>query len=165
MERDRGQEVPWYAKAAVPVPIALVLLIVAPAWGALFLVFLVMWLLLTFLDARVAFVFWLVFAGLSGFGTWFGYVWHASDEGAVPTCGSDPGFLFGPSWSGGGQASSGSNATAAAIGIVLLLAGGVVAWRFRRQFVLLLVGYLVLYLAALVGLWYIAPHIWGARYC
>jgi hypothetical protein len=38
-------------------------------------------------------------------------------------------------------------------------------WRFRRRSALLLLAYVAAYLAALVGRWYIAPHVWGNRYC
>jgi hypothetical protein len=154
-----------YAKYVVPLAAAFVLWIFAPAWALLALVGFVMWFLLAHIDGRAGVIVWLVCSGLAGFVVWFAYVWHASDEGAVPTCGSDTGFLFGPSWSGGGQASYGSNVTAFLIGLVLWLAGGVISWRFTRRSALVLAGFLVLYVAALAGLWYVAPHVWGPRRC
>jgi hypothetical protein len=103
-----------------------------------------------------------------GFFIWVVYVFEGEGEGAS-VCGS--GFLFGPSWSGGGQASGGSAITAALIGLVLWVAAGL-AWRIvgktdRARLVLVVVaaGFTAEYLLLLTGLWYVSPLIWGPRYC
>jgi hypothetical protein len=136
-----------------------------PGLALLALLGLVPWFILTQVSARAALVVWLVCAALTGFVVWFADVWHASDQGAIPACGSGEGMIFGPSWSGGGQASQGSNVTSALIGLVLWLAGGAIVRLFPRRAALAFVGYVVVYLAVLVGFWYVAPHIWGPRHC
>jgi hypothetical protein len=63
----------------------------------------------------------------------------------------------------GGQ--SASRLWAALVGLSLLAVVGLAAFRWRRRFLLLFLGFALLYGAALVGLWYASPTIWGPETC
>lgn len=160
----RHRRLARYAKVVVPICAAIVLLRFTPALGLLVFVGFVVWFVVAHVHGRARVILWLFCAGLAVFVVWVGYVWQASDEGAAPKCG-DIGILLGPSWSGGGQASSGSIITAAAVGVVLWLGSGVMLWRHPRRSARVIAGFLSVYLVSLVALWYVSPDVWGPRYC
>jgi hypothetical protein len=118
----------------------------------------------------VLFLGWLPGMAAVGLLLFFGYVFTAGDKGAS-VCGPDG--LLGPAWGGGGQASGGSAVTAAILGLVLWLAGGIAVWQVVRRterdgiliLVLSAVGFVGLYLSLLTALWYVSPLIWGPRRC
>jgi hypothetical protein len=68
-------------------------------------------------------------------------------------------------WTGGGQASGGSVAAAAALAGCLWLAVNCSAWRLKRRLARLFAGFVGLYVVALVTLWEISPSLWGQRHC
>jgi hypothetical protein len=122
--------------------------------------------------APLVFIAWLPLMAAAGFLIWIGYALYGQGEGSS-VCG--PAGLFGPSWSGGGQASGASAVTAAILGVVLWLGGGIAVWRVVRRverfaiglliLVLSAVGFVALHLSLLTALWYVSPLIWGPRYC
>ena len=83
---------------------------------------------------------WLLWAGIVGAVIWVSYV--AVSLGSLAT--------YGPCGGASIQESYGSTLTAAAAGGSLCLAGIPVAWRIRARLRLLLVGFVVLYIASLV---------------
>jgi len=79
-------------------------------------------------------------------------------------CGPQTSYGLQPgTWHGGGYSSF---ATAAALGGVLWAAAGVAAWRIPNRRRGLLLAYAVLYVAAVIVLWYgVSPSVWGHQHC
>ena len=100
---------------------------------------------------------WLIGLALTEFVVWVIYI-----AIGVSGCGGDE---FGPFFARGGAASGGSVVTAAVLAGAFWLAAGVIAFRRRHALLRLLVGSIALYGVALVVLWFVSPHFWGARHC
>jgi hypothetical protein len=154
-----------YAKLVALVIGGFALWVVQPGLAVIALFGIALWFVFARGGSRAGLVAWLLASAAIGCATWIVYALNASSQGAVPRCGSASTMFFGPTWSGGGQASHGSYLAAALVGGVLWLAGGVSAWRLRRKLGFLLVGFIALYVCTLVVLWYVSPHIWGPRFC
>jgi hypothetical protein len=63
----------------------------------------------------------------------------------------------------GGRSASGTWAGLVGVSFFALVA--LAASRWRRRFLLLFLGFALLYGAALVSLWYASPAIWGPERC
>ncbi|HUK95346.1 MAG TPA: hypothetical protein VLU96_09855 [Gaiellaceae bacterium] len=113
--------------------------------------------------ARSALSSFLWMLGMAGAGLLIcGVYLHASP--LFPDCDTPYDTFLGGTYEGG-AAAGGSLRTAALIGIALWAAASISTRWLRRWLPLVVVGFILAYIAALIVLWNVSPMIWGPRVC